>query len=113
MKVRAGFVSNSSSSSFIVYGAWIDKDVIKSKLSKEDLKYIEDEGEWAIAECAEGIPMFQHYENDRAEGVFGRGFSSIGDDETGKEFRKSVEKKLEELFGKKIKCDTIHHTYSC
>jgi hypothetical protein len=121
MKIRAGFVSNSSSSSFCIYGAWVSADSVKKLLSDEDLKYIEEECEgetWGISEVGHSIPLFYHCETEdyRDEDeccAFGRSYQSIGDDETGKQFKESVEKRLKEIFGEDIKCHTINHDYRC
>jgi hypothetical protein len=112
MKIRSGFVSNSSSSSFVIYGVWIDEDDVKKLLSDDDLKVIEEEP-YMLGEVADNLPMFYHYNDDTEEVAFGRSYSSIKDDETGREFKRSIEKKLKEIFGKEIKCDLIHHTYYC
>ena len=116
MKIRAGFVSNSSSSSFCIYGAWIDADSVKKLLSEEDLKYIEEEcegGAWGISEVGHNIPLFYHCETEDERCAFGRSYQSIGDDETGKQFKGSIEKQLKETFGEDIKCRTINHDYRC
>ena len=115
MKIRAGFVSNSSSSSFCIYGAWVSADSVKKLLSAEDLKYIEEvEGgaNWAIAEVGHSIPLFYHYEGESYRDpdeccAFGKSYQSIGDDETGKQFKKRVQKKLEEVFGITKKCEVL------
>jgi hypothetical protein len=112
MKVRQGFVSNSSSSSFVIYGAWVKEEDIKNALDEKAREEIEEDS-YMIQEYMYDLPMYVHFDYEDRDVAFGRGFSSIKDDETGKEFKESVEKSLEETFGKKIKCDTIHHTYYC
>lgn len=116
MKVRSGFVSNSSSSSFLIYGAWVDvskvKDMLKSKLSEEDLKELEEDP-YMLGEFADSLPMYYHFDYESDACAFGRSFSSIKDDETGKGFKDSVKEKLREMFGEDVKCDTIRHEYYC
>jgi len=44
------------------------------------------------------------YEYDTA--YIGRSWSSIGDDETGKQFKESVKKEIKKVFGEDLKCST-------
>ena len=51
MKIRSGFVSNSSSSSFLIYGMVIEADEAKSALLTEELyKEATDDPDWAFAD---------------------------------------------------------------
>lgn len=98
MKIRNGFVSNSSSSSFMIFGTYIPtKDIVKS----ED-NYYDD-----IEKALEGTGLtFSFGASDYHEEVcIGRSYSSIKDDETGKQFKNDVEEKLEKLLGHKVDCD--------
>jgi len=78
MKIRMGFVSNSSSCSFLIYGAMIE-------------------------ECTDEMETWC-YDNDYTcsspyddECYVGKSWDSIGDDETGKQFKEKVEVALRKL----------------
>lgn len=82
MKIRYGFVSNSSSTSFCIYG----KLVSNNEFTEEKKDKIEK------------IGLYTHYEQD-GEGMYvGREFSTIKDNETGKEFKDSTLKLIQEIF---------------
>jgi hypothetical protein len=92
MKSRLGFVSNSSSSSFCVYGTYISYNIWE-ELSEEHSKILEDLG---IDE--HGDPY------DQGETMIGRSWDSIKDDETGLAFKESVQKAMTEIFGEDGEC---------
>jgi len=133
MKIRQGFVSNSSTTSFCIYGASFDTnpftlDYIKN-FKKNDPKEFEvmitelekvswmksvvdilknidnmtdDELQDANMEWGEFVPynLDYHPYHDAGMHYIGRSWSRIGDDETGKAFKASIEKDIEALFGK-------------
>jgi len=129
MKVRQGFVSNSSSSSFCIYGICVEdieslvdgNPKLKPKIYE---KYVEEQKKWG----EEILPEEEYFENvdsydlrERLEyllgmeiykpgdwGCFyiGDSWSSIGDDETGKQFKERVEKELKETFGEGLSFST-------
>jgi len=114
MKVRNGFVSNSSSSSFLIYGAAFSSrsEDIKKLVKKLDLEDASDTYIYELAEAIEskiGIGVFTA-EDDSCL-YFGRTPSSIGDDETGKEFKDKIEKALAEAFGEDIECDYLSEAW--
>lgn len=91
MKVRNGFVSNSSSSSFCIYGAYFDSfSEFADAFGLEEVPYniwsIDTKGLeiWEISDCGSSRPSI----------FIGRRWSSIKDDETGAEFKESVEQKF-------------------
>lgn len=110
MKVRTGFVSNSSSSSFAIWGASFDTDelleVIKNQLTEEQYEMIKEQDEalenvWSV----NGLEMYEDYEGQRV--YIGRSWSDIDDDQTGKQFKNYVQKKIEKAIGEKIECRNI------
>lgn len=81
MKIRNGFVSNSSTSSFCIFGIYLDK-------------YEGDEYELEKKARELGLEMeYPPYGNP----AIGRSFSSIKDDETGAQFKQSVRDNLAKL----------------
>uniref|UniRef100_A0A6M3Y5S7 Uncharacterized protein n=1 Tax=viral metagenome TaxID=1070528 RepID=A0A6M3Y5S7_9ZZZZ len=79
MKIRIGFVSNSSNTSFCIYGKYFDD------LSNELKELIESKGLELIYGQNEGYYV-------------GRSFTDIKDDETGKEFKERTLKDMKEIF---------------
>lgn len=137
MKIRNGFVSNSSSSSFCIYGTTLSdikidmEDYIKTHFEEllETVKEVE-----YFQEYPDNMPntvekMVEAFEDDPCwfwglcfdiecfrtdwETYLGRSWKSIGDDETGKEFKNSVETMLSKLAGSPVECETFDETYYC
>jgi len=93
MKIRHGFVSNSSTTSFCIFGAYIDEEDILNKC--KELGLSEDSYDGA-EELADKMGLDMH---SREYSVcFGRNWSSVGLDETGKQFRESISSKILEYF---------------
>lgn len=92
MKVRCGFVSNSSSSSFLIYG-WMLKN-------RED-------GEEYYVKIREMNDMRVHVVYGQEDCYIGCSWDSIHDNETGLEFKTKIENEIKELTGEdKIECST-------
>ena len=105
MKVRAGFVSNSSSSSFCIYGTEMDlSDLIEkikesNLLPEEELERMEENDEWyELGEILEEKTGLSTYQSEEYFWI-GREWSSIDDEETGAQFKEGIKTKLEEVFG--------------
>lgn len=103
MKCRTGFVSNSSSSSFIIWGASLTG--YGSNISKEDLELMliqsgvsEDDLEDGLAEYIESLDVDLDVEYDYDSGVFiGISPKRMKDDETFAEFKKRVETEVAKI----------------
>jgi len=102
MKSRLGFVSNSSSSSFSVYGCYV-------RSSSDDFDTNYDLNIISRAAYDSNLDFIQ----DRYDGwaVIGLSWDEIGDDETGKEFRNRVQSTIAKILGNEKKCETITETY--
>jgi hypothetical protein len=81
MKIRNGFVSNSSSSSFVIYGVHLS-DEYRSKIYNTYDDFLE----------INHIPYVSNYDDV----YLGRSWSEVKDDETGKQFKERVEKEIKE-----------------
>jgi len=111
MKMRTDFVSNSSSSSFVVCGVTFGQDFVeKMKLSKEDKQAFED-GELSVEDaydklhdiCEEVGLMVESEGYDAVDGVcIGLDMHDMKDNETLGDLKKKVVEKLKEI-GFKIK----------
>jgi len=99
MKIRQGFVSNSSSTSFSIYGIQGDSDDLLALINKNlgtDYTYLtEVEGSDNPA-----VKQLEFISGDEY-GYIGRSWSSINQNETGGQFQASVERNLTVLLGKK------------
>lgn len=113
MKIRTGFVSNSSSSSFCMYCFEMDNDDVKKFIKKHEVLLKDFKKEYFDTEL-EFMNEFLYSPGDfefpvnykpNSENDFGlhriyvgRDYKTLKDDETGREFRESV-KQLAEFFG--------------
>lgn len=107
MKVRNGFVSNSSSSSFAIFGAVIDNEEFKDLMEGLGME-IEDEdydGVYdALSKITKGTNL-ETYTDEECNVAIGRSYATLGDDETGAQFKADAIEKVAKALGKKVKCE--------
>ena len=107
MKIRSGFVSNSSSSSFLIYGTELTpklEEALEAKYGDEDFDVYD------IMEKED----LRYYPETEFGTVVGIDFTDMGEDETPRQFKARVKTKLEEVFGVPINdCDTMGGEYAC
>ena len=89
MKVRTGFVSNSSSSSFLLYG--ISFSSLEELGIEVDREAEDFDGEYEmIEEVFKGLDVEMPCDYDTS--YVGLSWSKVGDDETGAQFKARVKK---------------------
>lgn len=117
MKVRAGFVSNSSTSSFLMYGIFIEDEeatlelLKQNKMADEDTpslsEWVWNEGEKILKE--KGLEADYPYDGEGP--AIGRSWDEVQDDQTGKEFKDAVQVEMVSLFGPDIECHTMKEAW--
>lgn len=94
MKIRAGFVSNSSSSSFCIFGAMLSSEDLIAGVTRlvESGEITPKNSYWKddAYECGQLLSM-EFYSSEYDDDVWiGMSWPKIGDDETGRQFKDRV-----------------------
>ena len=109
MKIRTNFVSNSSSTSFMIFGIRLFETDLEKLTNTGYIKdhYETEKGEQLLNETDIGLV------NDCDGNVnwIGRCYSTIKDDETGKQFKESTIIKISTLLGKDVSCSLISESW--
>lgn len=102
MKIRNGFISNSSSSSFVCWGIRLDYDELIEKLKinqNEDDDFYDN-----IDEKLEETNL-SWISNDNGVAWIGLSPLSIRDDETGLQFKNRAKEQLSKLLEEEVECE--------
>ena len=104
MKIRTSFVSNSSTSSFVLYGCQVKREDFPS-ISEEDW----DDDPWdALHKVLKGtdlrVEAISSYDDGREFGIGLHPFHKMKDDETKLQFMNRVELAVEKALGKPRAC---------
>ena len=129
MKIRLGFVSNSSTSSFCIYGVCLDKQEIFEMLQERNPTLIAENED--LDACYDDIDIaeeldvlikklkldLEFYKIPYDEVIYvGRSWSYVGNDETGKQFKESIQSDVDKLLldnfkKKELKCSSIEKAW--
>jgi hypothetical protein len=105
MKFRMGFVSNSSTSSFCVFGVWFESGELEELLKAED----DDLYETIDSLCCK---LGLNYYNTQYDGwVVGIPYTDMEQEETRKAFEGRAKALVEQFTGKETKCGLQKGTY--
>ena len=88
-----------------------DEKDFESDTNDEFIEEDENDAYQKFEELVDDFELFCYTFEDEGEIYIGREWSTIGDNETGLEFKKSTEEALKKLLGNKRSCDTIEECF--
>jgi len=114
MKTRSGFVSNSSTSSFCIYGAFLTQKMSESEVREKCAAFIgkdcpEDFYE-ALEDVATKLDLRVAHVSESDCYYVGKNWPSIKDDQTAKQFKDEIQAAVNKVFGD-VKCETHQEAY--
>ena len=98
MKIRNGFVSNSSSSSFLIYGTTFERKQINETCKNNGSDFGKDIEYYTVG-----------YDDDTY--YVGASWDKVGDKETGEDFKERIRKALSDFFSCDVKCATYQEAW--
>lgn len=108
MKIRNGFVSNSSTSSFYIYGVCLNQKMIVQLIKDAEL---ERGNHYDYLETIAIENDLEYHEGEYDNYYLGKSWGKLRDDETGGDFKKSVEQKIKTLLGEEVKCFSYNEAW--
>lgn len=114
MKIREGLVSNSSSTSFCIFGTILsEKKKNEFEAKHSDKEYIYEIVDEELIPIIKAKKLNLELHIPPSEYIYiGRSWKNIKDNQTGKEFKEDVEKEIKELLSEEnIELDTYEEAW--